>query len=33
MAYTAAGVALFLYLAGTILCFFLPEPKEEKILE
>ena len=29
VAYTAAGVALFVYLAGTILCFWLPEPREE----
>src|SRR6266540_2894580 len=29
MAYTAAGVALFVYLVGSIACFFLPEPKQE----
>jgi MFS family permease len=29
LAYTAAGVALFVYLAGSVLCFFLPEPKGE----
>jgi hypothetical protein len=29
MAYTAAGVALFVYVAGSILCCFLPEPGEE----
>lgn len=29
MALTAAGVALFVYLAGSILCFFLPEPEPE----
>jgi MFS family permease len=31
LAYTAAGVALFVYLAGSILCFFLPEPKHEDL--
>ena len=31
LAYTAAGVALFVYLAGSILCFFLPEPKHEHL--
>ena len=31
LAYTAAGVALFVYLAGSILCFFLPEPKHENL--
>jgi MFS family permease len=29
LAYTAAGVALFVYLAGSILCFWLPEPEGE----
>ncbi|MBI1915850.1 MAG: MFS transporter [Planctomycetes bacterium] len=29
MAYTAAGVALFVYLVGSIACSFLPEPKQE----
>lgn len=29
MAYTAAGVAFFVYLVGTIACFFLPEPQGE----
>jgi MFS family permease len=33
MAYTAAGVAVFVYLVGSIACFFLPEPKEEKFTE
>jgi MFS family permease len=31
LAYTAAAVALFVYLAGSILCFFLPEPKQEEL--
>ena len=26
-AFTAAGVALFVYLVGSIACFWLPEPK------
>ena len=29
MAYTAAGVAFFVYLVGSIACFFLPEPQGE----
>ena len=29
MAYTAAGVALFVYFVGSIACFFLSEPKQE----
>jgi hypothetical protein len=29
MAYTAAMVAAGVYLVGSLLCFFLPEPKEE----
>jgi MFS family permease len=29
VAYTAAGVALFVYAAGTVACFFLPEPGPE----
>src|SRR5204863_257030 len=29
MAYTAAGVAFFVYLVGTIACFWLPEPAKE----
>jgi MFS family permease len=33
MAYTAAGVALFVYLAGTIACFWLPEPGAEELPE
>jgi MFS family permease len=28
MAYVTGGIALFVYLAGSIACFFLPEPKE-----
>ncbi|MGK0185986.1 MAG: MFS family permease [Verrucomicrobiales bacterium] len=31
LAYTAAGVALAVYLAGFLLSFFLPEPKEESM--
>jgi hypothetical protein len=31
MAYTAAGVALFVYLVGSIACFFLPEPEQEML--
>jgi hypothetical protein len=31
MAYAAAGIALFVYLVGTIACFFLPEPKAEAL--
>jgi len=33
MAYTAAGVALFVYLVGTIACFWLPEPPDEELPE
>jgi MFS family permease len=33
MAYTAAGVALFVYLAGAISSFWLPEPKHEDLPE
>lgn len=33
MAYTAAGVAFFVYLVGLIASFFLPEPREEKFTE
>jgi MFS family permease len=33
MAYTAAGVALFVYLVGTIACFWLPEPPAEELPE
>jgi MFS family permease len=33
MAYTAAGVAFFVYLVGTIACFWLPEPPEEELPE
>jgi MFS family permease len=29
MAFSAAGVALFVYLVGSVACFFLPEPKAE----
>jgi hypothetical protein len=32
MAYTAAGVALFVYLVGTIACFWLPEPKTTDLM-
>jgi MFS family permease len=32
-AYTAAGVALAVYLIGSIACFFLPEPTQEALLE
>jgi MFS family permease len=31
MAYTAAGVALFVYLVGSIACFWLPEPGKEEL--
>ncbi len=31
MAYAAAGVGFFVYLVGSIACFFLPEPKEATI--
>lgn len=33
VAYTAAGVAFFVYLVGFIASFFLPEPKEEEFLK
>ena len=33
LAYAAAGVALFVYLLGSIACFFLPEPKGEALPE
>ena len=33
LAYTAAGVAVFVYLMGLILSFFLPEPGEEDLPE
>lgn len=33
IAYTAAGVALFVYLAGSIACFWLPEPSPEAMEE
>jgi MFS family permease len=33
MAYTAAGVALFVYLVGNIACFWLPEPGKEDLPE
>lgn len=32
-AFTAAGVALFVYLVGTIACFWLPEPKTGELAE
>lgn len=31
VAYAAAGVALFVYLVGTIACFWLPEPGKEDL--
>jgi MFS family permease len=33
MAYAAAIVALFVYLVGTIFCFFLPEPKQMTLVD
>jgi hypothetical protein len=33
MAYTAAGVALFVYLVGFLLSFWLPEPPAEDLPE
>jgi MFS family permease len=33
MAYTAAGVGLFVYLAGFLLSYFLPEPQESTLQE
>ncbi len=33
VAFTAAAVALFVYAAGTIACFFLPEPSDEELPE
>jgi hypothetical protein len=33
MAYTAAAVGLFVYIAGLLASFFLPEPKEAMIAE
>lgn len=33
LAYAAAVVAFFVYFAGSILCFFLPEPKAEILLD
>jgi hypothetical protein len=32
-AYSAAGVALFVYAVGSVACFFLPEPSREMIAE
>jgi MFS family permease len=32
-AYTAAAVAFFVFLVGSIACFFLPEPSPDKLLE
>ena len=32
-AYTAAAVAFFVFLVGSLACFFLPEPSEGKLLE
>ena len=31
MAYTAAGVAAFVFLVGSVACFFLPEPRLEEL--
>ncbi len=31
VAYTAAGVALFVYALGSLLCFLLPEPSQEEL--
>jgi len=33
MAYAAAAVALFVYLVGSISCFFLPEPKQQTLVD
>jgi MFS family permease len=33
MAYSAAAVALFVYVVGSIFCFFLPEPKQQGLLD
>ena len=33
MAYAAAAVALFVYLVGSIFCFFLPEPKQKTLVD
>jgi MFS family permease len=33
MAYTAAGVAFFVYFVGSAACFFLPEPKPKTMIE
>jgi MFS family permease len=33
MAYTAAGVAFFVYFVGSVACFFLPEPKPRMMVE
>ncbi|MHB1421935.1 MAG: MFS transporter [Gemmataceae bacterium] len=33
MTYAAAGVACFVYLAGSLACFFLPEPQAKTMLE
>lgn len=32
LAFTAAAVGLFVYAAGSVACFFLPEPLDEKLL-
>ncbi len=32
-AFTAAAVALFVYVVGSLLCFFLPEPKSRQLTE
>jgi hypothetical protein len=33
LAYAAAGVGLFVYLVGSIACFWLPEPREGDMAE
>jgi MFS family permease len=33
VAYTAAGVALFVYALGSLACFWLPEPQRDAVLE
>ncbi len=33
LAYTAAGIGFLVYAAGTILCFWLPEPTEDRLPE
>jgi hypothetical protein len=33
LAYAAAAVVLFVYVAGFLMSFFLPEPKQEAVAE